>query len=148
MSSLKRHEGWLMVDHRSGPGLTEEQARMCGYDPKHVREGKVYEAATLTCAHCGNSWNGCGTSVVVKNPLRTREREYCRLCDHYICDFCGIERQQTGYTHVSFKEKMDVEHEKAVIVEKVCEQLGSPLALVAPPAASTPAPDTPSIIIP
>jgi hypothetical protein len=138
---------------------------MCGYDPKLVREGKVYEAATLTCAHCGNAWNGCGTSVVIKNPLRTREREYCRLCDHYICDFCGIERQQTGYAHVPFKAKVDSALEKAAIIEQVserfglprnlgeAEQLGSPLALVDPPAAEAPEPPpastaVPSIIIP
>ena len=143
MSSLKRHEGYLFVDHSASPGLTEEQARMCGYDPKFVKEGKIYEAATLTCSHCGNAWNGCGTSIVIKNPLRTREREYCRACDHYICDFCGIERQQPGYVHVPFKAKRDAALEKAATIEKAIEQLGSPLALVDPPAATPPA-----IIIP
>src|SRR5208282_5197807 len=85
MSSLKRHEGWLFVDHSASPGLTEAQARFMGYDPEQCLEGKIFENATLTCSHCGNAY--------IKNPDRTRDREYCRLCDHYICDFCGIARQ-------------------------------------------------------
>lgn len=40
--------------------------------------GTLEESATVTCSHCQR--------VVVLNPLRTRERHYCRKCDHYICD--------------------------------------------------------------
>jgi uncharacterized paraquat-inducible protein A len=59
MFSKRSQEGWLMIDNRaSGEGMVE--------------------SATITCSHC--------QTVVVLNPLRTRERGYCRKCDHYICD--------------------------------------------------------------
>jgi hypothetical protein len=43
-----------------------------------VPSGTMLESATLVCAHCGRSF--------LKRPERTRPREYCALCDHYICD--------------------------------------------------------------
>ena len=70
MPSLKRHEGYLLIDHSSCLG------------------GGVAEAATYTCNHC--------KAVVVLNPLRTRQRTYCSGCDHYICDTCAAVRINTG----------------------------------------------------
>lgn len=59
MASLKRLEGYLIIDNRcSGGTMTEE--------------------ATATCAHCH--------AVVRMNPFRTRPRHYCAKCDHYVCD--------------------------------------------------------------
>ena len=78
-------EGYLIIDHRASPGLTAEQAMAMGLDPKLMGEGKLMEAATLTCNHC--------FSVSIRNPLRTRERGHCRKCDSYICDnpACHVE---------------------------------------------------------
>ncbi len=42
--------------------------------------GGLKEADTYTCSHCQR--------IVVVNPERTRERGYCRKCDHVICDEC------------------------------------------------------------
>lgn len=42
--------------------------------------GGLIEADTYTCSHCQR--------VVVVNPQRTRERGFCRKCDHTICDEC------------------------------------------------------------
>jgi predicted nuclease with RNAse H fold len=68
MTSKKRHEGYLLIDNRcAGFGMTEN--------------------ATYTCSHCD--------AVVVMNPLRTRERGYCRGCDKYICDNCNVIRART-----------------------------------------------------
>ncbi len=91
--------GYLMVDHRASPGLTEQQALIAGYDPKLSGEGKVYEADTMTCAHCKN--------VVVKNPRRTRDRPHCYQCDHYICDFCAV-KAQTSDVHMPFSKYLDL----------------------------------------
>ncbi len=44
--------------------------------------GAMQELPTLTCSHCQGQ--------VVMNPLRTRDREYCMHCDHFICDGCGV----------------------------------------------------------
>lgn len=68
-----------MIDHRFTPGVSD--AAMHAQDlPVGAGQG-LFEAPTYTCSHC--------CTVVVINPLRNREREYCRKCDHYICDPCG-----------------------------------------------------------
>ena len=52
---MKQREGYLMVDHRASPGIPEDVARQIGMDPAQVKEGKLLEAATLTCSHCKNT---------------------------------------------------------------------------------------------
>jgi hypothetical protein len=89
--SKTSHEGYLMVDHRASPGMSEEFARQNGLDPRFCREGAVYETATIGCPHCG--------SVVIKNPFRVRERAHCIKCDKYICDFCEMARTNPDYVH-------------------------------------------------
>lgn len=81
MHSKRSHEGFLMIDDRcSGAGLQE--------------------CATITCAHCH--------SIVVLNPQRTRERGYCRRCDHYVCDnpACNVDC-------LPFKQVLDTLQKKA-----------------------------------
>ena len=78
--SLRRHEGYLLIDNRHAavPDSVIQVAREHG---KHVAGAGVrgmYESAVVTCAHCHTQ--------VVLNPERTRERGYCRKCDHYVCD--------------------------------------------------------------
>lgn len=110
MSSLMRHEGWLLIDHRASPGIPAEIARQIGYDPTTVAEGKLLEAATLSCKHCGGAW--------IKNTNRIRPRAYCKQCDHYICDGCDQVRVQPAYVHRCKEEVLDavmtaVSHGKA-----------------------------------
>ena len=81
MSSLKRQEGYLLIDNRFGPGVSEEFIRASGKHAPVVKEGQLYESATVTCSHCN--------AIVILNPDRTRERGYCRKCDSYICDNPG-----------------------------------------------------------
>lgn len=88
-------EGEVVVDHRASPGLPEHIARLAGYDPKQVGEGKVFEAATLTCSHCGQRF--------IKNTWRIRERATCLHCrNQYICDFCDQARRAPDYVHKPF----------------------------------------------
>ena len=92
--------GYLMVDHRASPGLSEEAARWAGYDPRLAGEGKVFEADTLSCAHCGGT--------VVKNIFRTRERHSCKKCsDKYICDGCAYLASQPDYVHTPIVKVID-----------------------------------------
>lgn len=94
--SQKSNEGYLMIDHRASPGLPENIARLAGYDPLFCREGKVYETATLGCAHCGGAY--------VKNPFRVRERASCSLCGgRYVCDTCNAVRSSPDYVHRPFE---------------------------------------------
>lgn len=118
LNAKPQREGYLIVDHSASPGLPEDVARTAGYDPKHCGEGKVFEAATLTCAHC--------KIAVVKNPLRTRERPYCAKCNHYICDVCAMQAQAPTYSHLPYEKLADD-------ILNLAEKLGSPRDLLNPP---------------
>lgn len=93
MRSKKRHEGYLLIDHRNSPGIGDMKG--------------IFEAATYTCKHC--------QVVVVINPLRTRAREYCPKCDHYICDKCGAIMARTGEC-VTFEQIIEETQEAAAII--------------------------------
>lgn len=93
MKSLKSAEGYLSIDHRFSPGVPPEVAMKTGFDPKFLGEGRFLESATITCAHC--------LGVVVKNPMRIRERGYCQKCDRYLCDGCDAKRHAPEYVHAS-----------------------------------------------
>lgn len=67
---MKNPEGLLEINHRASPGTPE------------VPEGTILERATYICSHC--------SFIVIKNPDRAREREWCANCDRYICDNCGL----------------------------------------------------------
>lgn len=108
MSSLKRHEGFLEIDHRASPGIPAEIARRIGLDPRFVGEGKRLEAATICCNHCGGGF--------LKNPDRKRPRYYCRTCDHYLCDGCKAESLMPGYVHQTKEQRLNAAMSKSLIV--------------------------------
>jgi len=108
MKSLRRHEGWLLLDHSASPGIPVDIARKIGLDPKLVAEGKKVELATLACKHCGGAW--------IKNPDRKRPRGYCRFCDHYICDGCKADSLLPGYVHRTKEDKFEAVLSKSLIV--------------------------------
>jgi len=93
------HEGYLMVDHRASPGLTPEQAVSLGYHPTQVAEGQLFEAKTNHCSHCG--------TVVIMNPMRTRDRSFCVSCNKYICDNCGIQLKMPDYVHKTYIQQQE-----------------------------------------
>jgi hypothetical protein len=93
--------GTIIVDHSASPGLPDDIAIAAGYDPKFTKEGKVFEAATLTCAHCKTS--------LVKNHFRVRERAVCPKCSyHYICDFCHAKTTEATYSHLPFEKLAEI----------------------------------------
>jgi hypothetical protein len=80
MLSKRSLEGYLMVDHRNSPGITEADLLTV---PKERRgefqaQRGLFESATIRCCHCG--------TMVILNPDRSRPRGYCSRCDHYVCD--------------------------------------------------------------
>ena len=88
MSTLRRHEGYFLRDDR-------------------LSGGGMQECATLTCSHC--------QTILIVNPLRTRERAYCSSCDHYLCDACGAARAAGGGGPcLTFKHRIEEEQERAV----------------------------------
>jgi hypothetical protein len=94
----KLHEGYLMVDHRGSPGLSNDPLR---------GEGKLFETSTMHCVHCG--------TVVITNPFRTRERSYCPKCDSYICDNCALATRLPDYQHKTYKQHLDETLTKGLI---------------------------------
>jgi hypothetical protein len=86
IKSLRSHEGYLMLDHTNNQGIPDELVVASGL-PLGAGKG-LFEAPTFTCHHC--------QTIVIINPNRTRERAYCRGCDHLLCDACGAERARTG----------------------------------------------------
>ena len=82
MRTKRSHEGYMMLDHRASPGVVGSDHFL------PVGEGQQFEAPTYTCSHCG--------TIVIVNPDRTRAREWCSGCDHYICDRCGGVKKATG----------------------------------------------------
>ena len=95
-------EGYLMIDHRSSPGLTEEHARTLGMPAKQLGEGALFEAATLKCHHCPTPF------VFIVNPARKRPRHHCKKCKGYICDHCAEFTKTPDYVHRSFKQIADL----------------------------------------
>lgn len=78
--SKRSQEGYILVDHTNSPGITAEDL-LTVPEPKRSELQPMlglYESPTLRCAHCGG--------MVVINPQRTRARNYCSKCDHYVCD--------------------------------------------------------------
>ncbi len=69
-------EGYLLIDHSASPGMPKDLMGL------NIGEGARFEASTLKCGHCPN--------VVIRNPLRERERGHCFKCMHYICDACSL----------------------------------------------------------
>lgn len=108
MQSKRRHEGYLLLDNRGGPGLDESAVHAAGL-PAGAGRG-MFEAPTITCSHC--------QVVVVLNPLRNRERAYCPKCDHYICDKCGAIRAANGGECRPFKQLIEEAQEKAARQEQ------------------------------
>lgn len=68
-----------MTDHRHGVPVPDDIVRAAGL-PAGAGRG-LFEAPTFTCKHCQR--------IVVMNPDRTRERHFCKGCDHLICDECA-----------------------------------------------------------
>jgi hypothetical protein len=97
MASLRRHEGYLLIDHRASPGTPD------------VPEGTVFECATITCRHCQQR--------IMRNPMRTREREWCSGCDHYICDRCGLVKKITGECQ-DIKRLFDKLQNEALLIDR------------------------------
>lgn len=88
MFSKRELEGYVMIDHRLGDGITPEQAALAGRDTIPVGRGTVFQSPTINCSHCSR--------LVILNPSRDRSRGYCPKCDKYVCDHCEAERVQTG----------------------------------------------------
>lgn len=82
-SKIGGHTGYLLIDNRASPGVSEEFIRASGKNAPFAPEGTCFEADTYTCSHCH--------AVVIKNPQRQRERAICRKCMRVVCDTCITE---------------------------------------------------------
>lgn len=85
-----------MMDHRQTAPVPDEIVIASGL-PQGAGVG-LFEAPSYTCKHCQR--------VVIMNPNRTRERTYCRGCDHLICDECAAVKAKT-LTCRTFEQVID-----------------------------------------
>lgn len=100
MFSKRSLEGYVSIDHRDSPGVSEEFVRASGRDAVAVPGGRQLEAATLTCGHC--------QAGIIVNPKRNRDRGWCPKCDRYLCDTCEAVRARAGGTCSYFKRLIDL----------------------------------------
>lgn len=103
MSSLRIQEGYLLIDNRFSPGVTEEFVHASGKDAPVVGADRIWESATVTCSHCN--------AIVILNPNRSRPRGYCRKCDSYVCDKPGCAEC------LPFEKTIDTLREQAIVDE-------------------------------
>lgn len=122
MHSKRNHEGYFLMDHRNSPGVPDEIVVAQGLDPCAGK--RVFESATFTCSHC--------EAVIVKNPNRSRERAWCKKCDHYICDGCGAELHKTGicYPFKAMVEDLRNAHAQTGQLPSPSEVFQSPTIIV------------------
>jgi len=106
VSSKLTNQGELLIDHTNSPGISPEWVKenrhhlmASGATPVIVGKGKKFETGLKNCTHCG--------ADVIMNPMRQREREWCRVCDAYICDNCGLLRKLSGYQHMTVQQVME-----------------------------------------
>lgn len=92
--SLRRHEGYLMINHRDSPGV-----------PGGVPANTMFEAPTVQCCHCG--------TIFIVNPDRVRPRHYCANCDQYVCDSAGCNSEC-----YPFAKRLDDIEKKAILEEQ------------------------------
>lgn len=104
MLTKRSREGELFVDHTFSPGLPADFFEKIGLDAPAVGEGKRMTMATLTCAHCGTPY--------IKNPDRVRDRPWCRNCDDYICDNCGL-LMKLGHSCTPHSKTLDQAEKRA-----------------------------------
>jgi len=105
--SKRSYEGEIRIDHRDSPGIEQKILYAQGL-PLDAGQG-LFEAPTFTCSHC--------QVVVVINPLRNRERAWCRGCDHHLCDKCGGILAATGICK-TYKQLLDELQEEGLKTER------------------------------
>lgn len=105
MHSKRSLEGYLLIDNSHAPGPSDEEIAKFGKDVLGAR-GKL-ELPIVTCSHCHRQ--------VAMQPGRTRERPYCRKCDHYICDDCAVVATIRGEC-VTMNEVLDSLQERSVLI--------------------------------
>jgi len=110
MKSKRSTEGYLLIDHRNSPGVSDAAVWHCDLPPG-AGQG-LFEAATYTCSHC--------LYVVVIEPKRTRDRAHCMGCHHDICDACGVIYAKT-LACSSFKRKAESVLEAAAQIVNIKE---------------------------
>lgn len=105
MKTKRSQEAYVLIDHRNSPGIAPEFLRANRIDAPAVGAGKTFESAMVVCSHCG--------ADVILNPNRSREREWCRKCDAYICDGCALLRK-LGAAHKPLIQVMSEIYESSL----------------------------------
>jgi len=113
VSSERRYEGYLMLDHHESPGVSDETIKQINGNtnaklPTGAGHG-LFELATFSCSHCPN--------VVYIHPLRNRPRGHCFTCHKRLCDSCD-EKKALGLKCKTYKQQMDELQELGFLIEE------------------------------
>lgn len=100
MPNRKISVGYLQIDHRDSPGISQQTVHDSGVDAPVVGAGHNFETDVASCSHC--------QAQILLNPTRKRARAYCRSCDRYVCDTCAAVMQNAGGTCSPFAKTVDI----------------------------------------
>lgn len=99
MKTLNSHTGTIIIDHTNSPGISLDEVPLRLRNTVSIaKEGEIFERDTKVCTHCERG--------IILEPLRTRQREKCPYCYHYICDECHKMLKITGQC-IPFKKIVD-----------------------------------------
>ena len=136
MKPLAHGAGYLIIDHRDSPGLTEaDVASLPGVIA--VAGGSVLERDTTLCTHCQRQ--------VLLNPGRVRQRAVCPKCHAYLCDECEAVRVASSGACVPFALVLD--RAEALLVRHA-GQLDHPALDALNDVAALSAPSEPLVVVP
>ena len=110
IKTLRDQEGYLLIDHRHADPVPDTIMVAYGL-PMGAGRG-LFESATYTCSHCQR--------IVVLSPTRTRERTFCRGCNHLICDECAVVKART-LTCKTYKQVEDEILNKVMVDQQIKE---------------------------
>lgn len=105
MQSKRQQAGYLALDHRDSPGLTEAQVRATNPQFKQGAGRGLYETNVVHCAHCQKG--------LVVHPLLMADLPYCHLCDRYVCPSCKTTMVVSG-RHMPFSKLADLVQDAAL----------------------------------
>lgn len=86
--------------------------------PRELKRTK--RVPSYKCGHC--------PSIVVLNPIRRRERAYCKRCELPLCDECDVRRHASGAEDCrGLKELLDRGRARALEVQERAARLSRPI---------------------
>lgn len=105
MITQRRKAGYLAMDHRESPGVSEADMHKNAPELKVTAGRGLYETNIVHCGHCQKG--------LVVHPLLMIDLPYCHKCDAHICEACKTTMVVTGEC-LPFSKIVDIVQEAAL----------------------------------